>query len=232
MSENAVANYEEIKADARNFIADVYKWMTLALVISGVAALFTVVSPIMTKLIWGNKFGFTSMLILELVLVFVISASIRKISTKVAGFFFILYSVINGITLSSIFLVFQTNSIILAFFISAGMFLGMTIYGRRTSQDLTSAGRYLTMAIIGLVIASIVNLLFKSSMLEWIISLVSIVVFIGLTAYDSQKMLRASQMSDGSETFKKAAIIGALELYLDFINIFLSILNLFGKRRG
>ena len=108
----------------------------------------------------------------------------------------------------------------------------MSIYGSKTSQDLNSAGRYLTMTIIGLVIASVVNLIFKAPVLQWIISLVSVVVFIGLTVYDSQKMLKAAQLSAGSDTFKKAGIIGALELYLDFINIFLSLLNLFGKRKN
>lgn len=223
---------EDTAIEARKFIAGVYGWMAIALIISGFAALFTAASPMMISMIWGTRFGFYVLLAIELLLVFILSASMKKLSAGVAGFFFILYSIINGITLSSIFIVFETNSIIMAFFISAGMFLGMTIYGRRTSQNLTSAGRYLMMAVIGLVIAALVNLLFKSSMLEWIISIVSVVVFIGLTAYDSQKIARAALYSDGSETFKKAAILGALELYLDFINIFLALLNLFGKKRS
>ena len=111
------------------------------------------------------------------------------------------------------------------------MFGGMTLYGMKTSQDLMSAGRYLMMALIGLIIGTFVNWLLKSSFIDWLITLISLVVFIGLTAYDTQKMKKASEMSDGSEVFKKAAIIGALELYLDFINIFLHLLNLFGGKR-
>ena len=111
------------------------------------------------------------------------------------------------------------------------MFFAMTLYGRYTKQDLNSAGRYFMMAIFGLVIAAVVNLLLKSDLLQWIISLVTLVVFIGLTAYDTNKIVRASELADGSDTFKKAAIFGALELYLDFLNIFLSLLNLFGKKR-
>ena len=130
-----------------------------------------------------------------------------------------------------IFLVFTIKSIGTVFLISAGMFFAMSFYGRFTKQDLNSAGRYLMMAIFGLVIASVVNLLLKSDLLQWIISMVTLVVFIGLTAYDTNKIVQASHLADGSDTFKKAAIYGALELYLDFLNIFLSLLNLFGKKR-
>ena len=111
------------------------------------------------------------------------------------------------------------------------MFAGMSIYGAKTKQNLMSAGRYLMMALIGLVIASVVNLLLKSSVLEWIISLVSVGIFTGLTAYDTQKMFKIARNSDDSDIFKKASVMGALELYLDFINIFIKLLRLFGRRK-
>lgn len=219
------------KNEAQKFIAKVYGWMFFALIVSGLSAIFTVSSQFMLNFIFGNKYVFYIFLIAEVVMVFVLSATIRKISAQTAFFFFLLYSIINGITLSIIFLVFDITSIVSIFFISAGMFGGMTLYGMKTSQDLMSAGRYLMMALIGLIIGTFVNWLLKSSFIDWLITLISLVVFIGLTAYDTQKMKKASEMSDGSEVFKKAAIIGALELYLDFINIFLHLLNLFGGKR-
>jgi len=232
METKKIAAEKDFNSMARVFITRVYRWMILALSISGLTAFFTASSPALLKLIFGNKFGFYGLLIAEIALVFIISLSLQKISTGLAVFLFILYSVINGLTISSIFIVFEITSIFIVFFISAAMFAGMAIYGSKTKQNLNSAGRYLTMALIGLIIASLVNLLLKSSVLEWIVSIVSVGVFTGLTAYDSQKMIKIAQSSDDSEIFQKASIMGALELYLDFINIFLSLLNLFGKRRS
>lgn len=222
-------DFEEI---SRVFITKVYRWMTLALVISGLTALYTASSQTLISFIFGSKFVFYGLLVAELALVFILSAALHKMSVGLGVFFFILYSVINGLTISSIFIIFEIRSIFIVFFISAAMFAGMSIYGAKTKQNLMSAGRYLMMALIGLIIASLVNLLLKSSMLEWIISLISVAVFTGLTAYDTQKMFKIARNSDDSEIFQKAAIMGALELYLDFINIFLSLLNLFGKRKS
>ena len=222
-------DFDEI---SRTFINRVYRWMTLALLISGFTALYTASSQTLISFIFGSKFVFYGLLIAELALVFILSATLHKMSVGLGIFFFLLYSVINGLTLSSIFIVFEIRSISIVFFISAAMFAGMSIYGAKTKQNLMSAGRYLMMALIGLVIASVVNLLLKSSVLEWIISLVSVGIFTGLTAYDTQKMFRIARNSDDSEIFKKVSVMGALELYLDFINIFLSLLNLFGKRRS
>lgn len=232
MDKNIMARDEAYKNAASKFITRVYAWMGIALLISGITALFTAVSPAMISLIFGHRFVLTGLLIAELVLVFVLSAAIEKISPAKAFFFFILYSVVNGMSLSAIFMIYDVASICIIFFVSAAMFFGMTLYGRFTKQDLTSVGRYLVMAIIGLILASLINFLLKSSLLEWIVSLISIVVFIGLTAYDTQKIMRIADMSDDSDVFKKAAIIGALELYLDFINIFLSLLRLFGRKRN
>ena len=223
---------EKLALEARKFITRVYGWMAVALIISGLSAFIAALSPTAYSLIWGGRhIGFYVLVVVEILLVVVISAAIRTIPVGLAGFLFILYSIVNGLTLSAIFLVFEISSIGIVFFISAGMFFAMSLYGRYTKQDLNSAGRYLMMAVFGLVIASVVNFLLKSDILQWIISLVTLVVFIGLTAYDTNKIVKASEMADGSDTFKKAAIFGALELYLDFLNIFLSLLNLFGKKR-
>lgn len=228
----ALTKKEKLAVEARRFITRVYGWMAVALIVSGFSAFFAAVSPAAQSLIWGGKhIGFYVLVAVEILLVIVISASITKIPVGLAGFIFILYSIVNGLTISAIFLVFEIHSIGIVFLISAAMFFAMSLYGRFTKQDLNSAGRYLMMAVFGLVIAAVVNLLLKSDVLQWIISLVTLVVFIGLTAYDTNKIVRASQLADGSDTFKKAAIYGALELYLDFLNIFLSLLNLFGKKR-
>ena len=232
VSTTALSKKEQLALEARRFIARVYGWMAVALVLSAASAFFAAHSDLAFNLIWsGRHIGFYVLVALEILLVVIISATLPKIPVGFAGFLFVLYSVINGLTLSAIFLVFTIKSIGTVFLISAGMFFAMSLYGRFTKQDLNSAGRYLMMAIFGLVIASVVNLLLKSDILQWIISMVTLVVFIGLTAYDTNKIVQASHLADGSDTFKKAAIYGALELYLDFLNIFLSLLNLFGKKR-
>jgi FtsH-binding integral membrane protein len=224
-------NYRSAADEKRKFLSRTYGWMTLALVISAASAFLTAGNTQLLKFLFGNgAIGFWVVAIGEIALVWWLSASIRKISTTAASVAFVAYSVLNGLTLSSIFIVYTGTSIMYTFLASAGMFGGMSLFGMRTKQDLNSAGRYLMMAVWGLIIASIINLLLRSSGLDWAISLITVVVFAGLTAYDSQKMLSAAGYADGSETFKKASIIGALELYLDFINIFLSLLRLFGRR--
>jgi FtsH-binding integral membrane protein len=232
VSTTALTKKEQLALEARKFIARVYGWMAVALVLSAASAFFAASSELAINLIWGGRhIGFYVLVALEILLVVIISASLPKIPVGAAGFLFVLYSIVNGLTLSAIFLIFEITSIGIVFLISAGMFFAMSLYGRYTKQDLNSAGRYLMMAVFGLVILAVVNLLLKSDILQWIISLVTLVVFIGLTAYDTNKIVRASELADGSDTFKKAAIYGALELYLDFLNIFLSLLNLFGKKR-
>ena len=232
VSTTALTKKEQLALEARKFIARVYGWMAVALVLSAASAFFAATSQTAINLIWGGRhIGFYVLVAVEILLVVILSATLQKMPVGFAGLLFVLYSIVNGLTLSAIFLVFEIKSIGIVFLIAAGMFFAMSLYGRYTKQDLNSAGRYLMMAVFGLVILAVVNLLLKSSVLQWIISLVTLVVFIGLTAYDTNKIVRASQLADGSEVFKKAAIYGALELYLDFLNIFLSLLNLFGKKR-
>ena len=231
-STTALTKKEKVALEARKFIARVYGWMAVALVLSAASAFFAAVTPAVYNFLWsGRHIGFYVLVAVEILLVVILSATLQKMPVGFAGFLFVLYSIVNGMTLSAIFLVFEITSIYIVFLISAGMFFAMSLYGRYTKQDLNSAGRYLMMAVFGLVILAVVNLLLKSNILQWIISLVTLVVFIGLTAYDTNKIVRASELADGSEVFKKAAIYGALELYLDFLNIFLSLLNLFGKKR-
>lgn len=222
----------------QRFMTGVYRWMVLALAISGLAAYISAYIPltngaplVYTILSAGNGMGMWVLIIAELVLVFTLSARIRKMSLSTAKMMFLAYSIINGITLSVIFIVYTATSIAQVFFISALLFGSMSIYGARTKKDLTSAGRYLMMAVFGIIIASVINIFFRSSGLDWLISIIAVVVFTGLTAYDTQKMMKIAQYNDDSENFQKVAIIGALELYLDFINIFLHLLRLFGNRR-
>ena len=205
--------------------------MTLALVISGVTAFLAATNETIIRLTIGNGFGFLILAVAELALVWWLTASIHKISSGAAFFAFILYSVLNGVTLSSVFLVYKIESIFMVFFISAGMFAAMAVYGTVTKSSLSSFGKYFAMALVGIIIASLVNFLLRSPMLDWFLSIITVVLFTGLTAYDAQKMLAVSNNASDDEVFKKASVIGALELYLDFINIFLAMLRLFGRRR-
>lgn len=213
------------------FLSRVYGWMTLALVISGVTAFLAATNETIIRLTIGNGFGFLILAVAELALVWWLTASIHKISSGAAFFAFILYSVLNGVTLSSVFLVYKIESIFMVFFISAGMFAAMAVYGTVTKSSLSSFGKYFAMALVGIIIASLVNFLLRSPMLDWFLSIITVVLFTGLTAYDAQKMLAVSNNASDDEVFKKASVIGALELYLDFINIFLAMLRLFGRRR-
>ena len=215
----------------RKFLTKVYGWMSLALLLSGITAFIVATSPFLINLVFGNKIGFPLLAIGEIVLVWWLSASIRKISTMAASIAFLAYSVINGATLASIFYVFSLNSFIVVFLVSALMFIGMSLYGVFSKSDIMSFGRYFSMAIIGLIVASVINIFLKSSGFNWVISIVTVVIFTGLTAYDTRKMILVSQQADGNDMFQKASIIGALELYLDFINIFLALLRIFGKSR-
>ena len=220
------------KNEKQKFMVRTYGWMGLALLISAVSAFFTVSNSALLKLLFSNgAMGFFVLAIVEIGLVIWLSSAIRKISVGAAAIAFIVYAVINGVTLSSIFFVYQLGSIMNVFIVSALMFCGMAVYGALTKQNLASAGRYLIMILWGVLIASLLNIFFKSSKLDWLISLVSVVLFAGLTAYDSQRIYNAAGYASDSEVCKKAAIFGALQLYLDFINIFLSLLRLFGKRR-
>jgi FtsH-binding integral membrane protein len=210
----------------------VYVWMSLALVITGFAAYYVATSPAILSLIFGNKVVFFGLIIAELALVFGISGAINKLSLTTATLLFVLYSIVNGVTLSSIFLVYSMESIASVFFITAITFAVMALYGYFTKKDLTSWGRLLFMALIGIIIASIVNIFVASAGFNLIISYVGVLIFVGLTAYDSQKIKEMLLMApDAGETMQKIALLGALSLYLDFINLFLNLLRIMGSSR-
>ncbi len=209
----------------------VYVWMTLALVITGFTAYGMATSPGIQQLVFGNSIVMWGLIIAEFALVIGVSAAINKLSLTTATLMFILYSVINGALLSSIFLIYTASSIATVFFITAGTFGAMALVGYTTKTDLTSMGKILFMALIGLVIATLVNLFVKSSGFTLILSYVGVLIFVGLTAYDSQKIKQMMlQAPDAGEGAQKLALLGALTLYLDFINLFIYLLRIFGKR--
>ncbi|MCI5831036.1 MAG: Bax inhibitor-1/YccA family protein [Treponema sp.] len=233
MTFDTQTSYRASADERQKFVTRTYMWMGLALIISALAAYYTATSQQMLNMLFANRaMGFKILAIGEIALVFILSMTLRNISVFGAGLMFIAYSVVNGITLSSIFLVFNISSIAFCFGGTALMFIAMSIYGKATKQDLSKAGYYLMMAVIGLVVVSLINWLLKSSTLDWLISIATVVVFTGLTAYDTQKILYTAQRANGSDAYKKIAIVAALELYLDFINIFLSLLRLFGKKNN
>jgi FtsH-binding integral membrane protein len=209
----------------------VYVWMTLALVITGFTAYGVATSPGVLQLIFGNQILFWGMIIAELALVIGVSAAIHRLSLTTATLMFILYSVINGALFSSIFLIYTASSIATVFFITAGTFGVMALIGYTTKTDLTSIGKYLFMALIGLIIATLVNMFIKSEGFTYILSYIGVLIFVGLTAYDSQKIKQMLlQAPDAGEGAQKLALLGALTLYLDFINLFIYLLRIFGRR--
>ncbi len=211
----------------------VYVWMTLALVITGFTAYAVANSPgIMTAII-TNRMLMWGLLIGELALVWYVSARIDRLSLSTATLLFVLYSVLNGATLSIIFLAYTMTSIASVFFITAGTFAAMSLVGYFTKKDLSGLGRILFMALIGLVIATLVNVfLLKDAGFGLIVSYVGVLIFVGLTAYDTQKIKNMLvEADDVSAETQKIALMGALALYLDFINLFLYLLRIFGSSR-
>ncbi len=219
------------EAASRSFIVKVYWWMTLALAITGLVAVATAANPdIMNAVV--NTPAFLVVVVAQLVLVIALSAVIRKLSAGVATGLFIVYSALTGLTFSMLFLIYTATSIAQVFFITAGTFGLVSVYGYVTHRDLTSIGNLAFMALIGLILASIVNIFLASSTLDWILTIVGILIFVALIAYDTQRIKRmALSVGEDGEVQRKAAVIGALALYLDFINLFLRLLRLFGRRR-
>ena len=239
------------QAEKSAFLVRTYAWMAFALFLSAVAAYFTATHMYIQteegittlsafgKMLFGNSgYGFIALCVLEIVIVCVISAAIRKLSVFAATTLYVLYSVVNGLTLSSIFAVYEINSICTAFFSTALTFLVMCIYGAKTGADLTKVGRYLVMALVGIILASILQFVLglitgaPLAMLDLLINIATVIVFTGLTAYDSQKIIKTAEYAKNTDDYKKVALLGALELYLDFINLFLALLRLFGKRKN
>ncbi len=217
-----------------NFVRSVYNWMAIGLGLTGVVALYVSSSESMLRLIFGNPFVFFALIIGELALVFFISGRVDRMSAGTATSLFVLYCALNGATLSFIFLAYARASIVSTFFICAGTFIGCSIYGWTTKKDLTSLGGFLMMGLIGIIIASLVNMFVRSSGMSMVISYIGVIVFVGLTAYDTQKLksMALTQPADlDGAVIRKGAILGALSLYLDFINLFLMLLRIFGTAR-
>ena len=210
----------------------VYVWMTLALVITGFTAYGVANSPGILQAIYSNQILFWGLIIAEFALVIGVSAAINRLSLSVATLMFVAYSVINGALLSYIFIAYTQSSIATVFFITAGTFGAMAFIGYTTKTDLSSFGKYILMALIGVIIATVVNAFFvKSSTMDLILSYAGVLIFVGLTVYDSQKIKRMlEQAPDAGETAQKYALLGALSLYLDFINLFIYLLRIFGRR--
>ena len=209
----------------------VYTWMAMALVITGICAYGVANSPALLSLIYGSSMTIVILCIAEFGLVVWLSARIGKMSLTTATMMFIIYSVLNGVTLSFIFLAYTQASIAKVFFITAGTFGLMALVGHTTKVDLSKMGGILLMALIGVIIASVVNIFIKSTGFDFILSIITVLIFVGLTAYDTQKIKEMLLMaSDTGETAQKVALMGALSLYLDFINLFIHLLRIFGKR--
>ena len=219
------------EAIANKMVRNVYLWMTAALALTGLVAFYVAGSEAILTAIFSNGWSLILLFLAEIGLVVGLTAAINKISAATATLMFALYSIINGVTLSSIFLVYEIASIASTFFITGATFGVMAIYGSVTKQDLTKIGNLCIMAVIGLVIATIVNLFIGSSMIELIVSGVGVLVFVGLTAYDSQKIKNMLYGAEENEMTNKVAVLGALSIYLDFINLFLYLLRLFGRRK-
>jgi FtsH-binding integral membrane protein len=210
-----------------NFMQRVYQWMAMGLALTGLAAFVTLSNGALLRFLFQG--GMWLFFIAEFILVIWLSANIQKISAQAATLGFLAYSVLNGLTLSGIFLVYTAASISSTFFITAMTFAGVSVYGWVTKQDLTSVGSFCAMALWGVIIASIVNMFFHAPAFNWIVSYCGVAVFIGLTAYDTQKLKAIHQGMPGAP--EQLAIFGALMLYLDFINMFLFLLRIFGRRR-
>lgn len=206
-----------------NTIGAVYGWMAAGLCLTALVSVAVVSSPELFNMVFANRMVFFGLFIAELALVFAISGFAIRMGTATAAPLFLLYSALNGVTLSGIFMIYTGESISSAFFTTAGTFGVMSIYGLTTKRDLTSLGSFCFMGLVGVIIASIVNIFLHSGMLQFMVSGIGLIVFIGLTAYDTQKL---KGVRGG------AAVAGALALYLDFVNMFLFILQLFGSRRN
>lgn len=223
---------EALEEQQRSFITRVYAWMTLGLIITAAAALITISIESVFMAIVTNRLIFYAIIGGELLLVLVLSGAINRLSAPIAGLLFALYAALNGVTFSILIAIYTESSIAVTFGVTACMFGIMTLYGFTTHRDLTKMGSLLIMALIGMVLASVVNLFMQSEGLYWILTYVGILIFIGLIAYDTQKIKRmALGVGEDGQVAQKSSIMGALALYLDFINLFLLLLRVLGRRK-
>ncbi len=223
------ASTAEMEIRTRAFVRTVYSWMFGGLLLTAAAALWVVTSPALQQLVIANPIVRIGLIIVEFALVAFLSFRIQKMSPATAAMAFLAFSLLNGLTLSVIFWVYSGSSIAMAFMTAAGMFGAMAVYGLVTRRDLTSWGSFFFMGLIGIVICSLVNLFLHSDGLSFVISILGVFIFLGLTAWDNQKLKRMATVTGPLQN--SLAVFGALTLYLDFINLFLFLLRLFGGGR-
>lgn len=219
-----------IESSVSKVMRRVYLKMTLGLVVTALVSLFVASNASVAMTIFGNRILFWGLIIAELAVVFTLSGAINKLSAPVATLLFYGYAALNGVVLSSIFFLYAPDSIVKTFFITAGVFGAMSVYGYCTNRSLAKMGSFLFMALIGIIICSVVNMFMHSSGLDWIISFAGVAIFIGLTAWDTQN-IKQMVLASGGQYVSKVATMGALSLYLDFVNLFLYLLRFFGSSR-
>ena len=223
---------DAIAAEQQRFMVRVYNWMTAGLAITGFMAFYISSSPTMMNIIFGNPIMPIVLIVAQIGLVFWLASRVMQMSASQATGVFMLYAGLTGVTFSAIFMTYTASSITSTFLVTAGTFGAMSLYGYTTKKDLTSWGSFLFMGLIGIIIASVVNIFMQSSMMHMIISYAGVLIFVGLTAYDTQKIKEMNILgNEGTDEDTKEAIRGALTLYLDFINLFLMLLRLMGDRR-
>jgi len=224
--------FSNAEVETRAFIVKVYHWMTLGLALTGLIGWYLAANPALIIGLMHQPILFYGLIIIQLAAVFALAGWVHRMSSSTAGIVFLGYAALNGLTLSSIFLIYTASSIANAFFVTAATFGVMSFYGYVTKTDLTAVGNFLFMALIGLVIATFVNMFLHSPAMAWITTYAGILIFTGLTAYDTQKIKgMVAAQDEGTDEETKDAISGALMLYLDFINLFLDILRVMGQRR-
>ncbi len=236
MKDNATPFYKDaaaaIDAGLRKYMLNVFSYMSAGLAISAVLAYFVSASPTIMAIFFSSPIIPIALMLVTLGIAIYLSARLAHISARTAGTLFVVFAACLGVSLASVFLAYSGESIVYSFFITSAMFLSMVIYGYVTGKDLTGFGSFLFMGLIGLIIAGVVNLFIKSSMLMFVTSIIGVVIFTGLTAYDTQVIKSIYFADDTEEVSQKKAIFGALQLYLDFVNLFLYILRLVGSRRS
>ena len=226
------ASQDAIAGEQQRFMVRVYNWMGAGLALTGGMAWFTSTNETVLNILVTNPMLFMVLFLVELGLVFYLAARVMNMSASQASGVFFLYASLNGVTLAPLFLLYTNASLASTFAVTAGMFGAMSFYGYTTKKDLTSWGSFLFMGLIGIIIASIVNMFMNSSAIYWIVTYAGILIFVGLTAYDTQKIKEMNILgNEGTDEDTKEAIRGALKLYLDFINLFLMLLRVMGDRR-
>ncbi|PLR32072.1 hypothetical protein CYR55_19410 [Chimaeribacter californicus] len=217
----------------QTYMAQVYGWMTCGLLLTAFVSWYAANTPAVMQAIFSSQITFFGLIIAQLAVVFVLSGLVNRLSGAAATALFMLYSVLTGLTMSSIFVLYTYSSIASTFVVTGGMFGAMSLFGYTTKRDLSGMGSMLFMALIGIVLASVVNIWLKSTALMWAVTYIGVIVFVGLTAYDTQKLKNIGEQLDPADRdgFRKYSIVGALTLYLDFINLFLMLLRIFGNRR-